>query len=131
MGETITCTQVVQVGSQLTRTMSTVITVDAYDVIQATIAAGAKDNEVQVQPANTPEQVRFLLIEGEPDGLSYKVDTAADAEVFKLDSPQIFMGAGGLAMLSKKPPTSLFFSNTSTTKPAAIRILVGRNALVK
>lgn len=130
MPESITCTHVIQLGSGLTRTVATTLSVEAYDVVQVSIANAAADKEVQVQPA-AGGQVQFLLIEAEPYGgaLIYKVNSAAATETHKLDSPQIFLGEGALRMLSSAAPTSLFFSN-ALGKTATVRILVGRKALI-
>ncbi len=130
MAETITCTQVVQLGSGLTRTVTTSLPVEAYDVIHVNIADAASDEEVQVQPGGAG-QLRFLLIEAEPYGaqLTYKVNEATASETHQLDSPQIFMGEGALRMLSAAAPATLLFSN-ALGKTATVRILVGRTALV-
>ena len=125
MPEKITCTQTVQMGSTLQRSVSTVLEVDAYDVIEVPVADGASDDEVEVQPG---AHVSLLMITSDSydPPLTYKVNDAGHP-ARTLDQPQVFVGAGAVSLLDASPPGSLFFSN-GTGKDARISILVGRNA---
>ena len=130
MTETVSCSQVVQLSSGLQLTTSTLISVEAYDVVEVPIPDAAVDKELQVQPGGTGE-VKFMIITSNPysDQLTYKVNSASATESFALDSPQVFLGSGAFAMLGGAPPTSLFFTS-SVGKSATVTVLVGRKALV-
>jgi len=131
MAESIRQTITVELDSGLRRCVSSALSVDAYDVIDVTIADGAKEKEVQVQPGGAA-QIQYMLITSDPcgAGLTYKVNSDAAEQTFhQLDAPQVFMGTGAFAMLDAAAPTKLFFSN-SLGKSAALSILVGRKAAV-
>jgi hypothetical protein len=102
--------------------------VEAYDKIQVTVAAGASNKAVEVQPGGSG-QVTFLLITSnkyDPSKLTYKVNDGTSTTTFTLDAPQFLMGRGGVALLDPAPKT-LFFSNT-LTEDVSVEILVGRDA---
>ena len=110
------------------------LAVDAYDVIEVVIAAGAADKEVQIQPGGTG-QVSLLSVSADwfGEALTYKTATGTGATAYALDQPHLFAGAGALATLGTAPPTKLFFSNSTsgvTAKDAKVQVLVGRKATV-
>jgi hypothetical protein len=128
MAETITLSQIVQIGSGIQLTTSSAIAVDAYDVVEVEIADAAADVEVQVQPAAAPGLLKVLAITAsayDPD-LTYKVNAAA-APAHALDAPQVFAGDGAVALLDANPPTALFLSN-ATGAAIKVKILAGRDA---
>ncbi|HVK39997.1 MAG TPA: hypothetical protein VNA88_15805 [Candidatus Kapabacteria bacterium] len=99
--------------------------VEAYDFINVTIPSSPDTVEVEVQPS--AGRVTFLMITSDiyhESDLSYTVD--AETTVIRMDSPQLFVGAGIMALFGGGPG-SLIFTNT-TNEPANIRILVGRDA---
>jgi hypothetical protein len=126
MPETITCTTVVQLASGQQWTSSAVVDVEAVDIVGVTVPGGASNHEVQVQPGGSGT-VRLMLIAADPpsDKISYTT-SSGNSQSFELDAPHTLVGAGALAMLGSKPPTSLFFSNTGSD--AQVRIVVGRHA---
>src|SRR3569832_457847 len=92
--------------------------VDAYDKLAITVA----DN-VSQQVDFVPNAKASLLIinpENASTDLTYKVG----ANDIKLDGPQVFIGAGAVALLGGA--TSLTFTNHSGAD-AVIEILVGRD----
>lgn len=99
--------------------------VEAYDLIDVSIDASPDTVEVEVQPSSG--RVTYLMITSDnyhESDLSYTVD--ADTTVIILDSAQLFVGAGIMALFGGGPG-SLIFTNT-TDQPANIKILVGRDA---
>lgn len=128
MAETITWNHVVQIGSAVQVNTTQVVAIDAYDVVEVTVADGANDVEVQVQPGAAAGLVKFLAITSSAydADLTYSVN-AAGATAHALDAPQVFAGAGAIELLDASPPTSLFFSN-ATGAEAVVRIVAGRDA---
>ena len=124
MPEKITCTHSVQVGSTLQRAVSTVLEVAAYDVVEVTIADGAADEEVEVQPGSDVQLLMITANSYDPP-LTYKVNAAANP-AHDLDQPQVFFGAGAIGLLDASAPGSLFVSN-ATGSDAVLSIIVGRN----
>ena len=124
MPEKITCTHTVQVGSTLQRAVSTVIEVAAYDVLEVSIADGAADQEVELQPGS---DVQLLMITADSydPSLSYKVNAAANPSR-DLDQPQVFFGSGAVSLLDASAPASLFVSN-ATGQNVVLSVVVGRN----
>jgi hypothetical protein len=128
MAETITLSQIVQIGAGIQVTASSAIPVDAFDLVEVTIADAATDVEVQVQPAAAAGLLKVLAITASayhPD-LTYKVN-GAGATARALDAPQVFAGDGAIALLDASPPTALFMSN-ATGAPVTVKILAGRDA---
>jgi len=128
MAETITLSQIVQIGAGIQVTASSAIQVDAFDLVEVEIADAATDVEVQVQPAASPGLLKVLAVTASayhPD-LTYKVN-AASATERALDAPQVFAGDGAIALLDASPPTALFMSN-ATGAPVTVKILAGRDA---
>jgi hypothetical protein len=100
--------------------------IDAYDRVAVTLASGASDRVVELQPGGDG-QVRFLLIRSSKygNGLTYKVNSAANpARV--LNDLLFLVGQGGVALLGA-PPNTLRFSN-SLPEDVTIEILIGRQA---
>jgi hypothetical protein len=100
--------------------------VQAYDKIDVTIADGAADEDVEIQPGGAG-QVQFLLIRSDQygDKLTYKVNSAGASPVI-LDAQHVLIGAGAVGLLGAAP-TKLLFSN-ALGKVATVHILVGRKA---
>jgi hypothetical protein len=125
MSEKINWTFNVQVvgGPKISTAQS--VTVDAYDKIQVTIAVGAADEVVDVQPGSAG-RVQFLLISSDQfgDDLTYKVNNTGNPII--LDVQQLLIGDGAVGLLGTSPPKTLGFTN-NLTQDANIEILVGRN----
>jgi hypothetical protein len=106
--------------------------VEAYGVIDVTIAAGAADKEVEVQPATDAARVNVLVIQSDLYGaeITYKAsDGTDDSDPVTLHGPHFF--GRGVASLFGVDVLSLKFSNANaaaTNKHARIQILVGRDA---
>ena len=107
-----------------------VIAVEAYDVIDVSIPAGASDFEVDVLPGGS-SSARFLAVLSDWFGedLSYKINSAANP-VRILDEPHVFSGKGAVSIFDANPQ-KLFFSNATSgpdSKDALVHILLGRDA---
>ena len=128
MAETITWNHVVQIGEAVQLNTSQAVAIDAYDVVEVTLADGATDVEVQVQPGNAAGLLKFLAITSSAfdAALTYAVN-AAGATAHMLDAPHVFAGTGAIELLDATPPTALFFSN-ATGAEAVVRIVAGRDA---
>lgn len=124
MAETITWTHVVQVGAGVQVSTSQAVSIDAYDVVE--VEVGSQGREVQVQPG-PPGLLKFLCITSSAYGadLKYAVNDAAATQRV-LDAPQVFAGAGAIALLDADPPQTLFFSN-AIGADVVVRILAGRD----
>ena len=95
--------------------------------IELTVDDGAADQEVGLQPGNTG--VKMLLIKSDQygDGLTYKMnDGAASSAAIALDGPHLLFSEAVVGLLGKAPVKALF--SNALGKPAAIQILVGRDA---
>ncbi len=125
MPEKIIVSQTVQIGSTLQRAVSSVLEVDAYDVIEIIIPKSSTDQEVEVQPGSA---VSLLMItsDGYDPPLTYKVNDAGHT-ARTLNQPQLFVGSGAVALLDPSTPSSLFFSN-GPARDVRVSILVGRSA---
>ncbi len=102
------------------------IAVGAYDVASATIAAGASNIDISVQPSSSPGDVVFVVVSSDTydAGLTYKVDGAAAAHA--LDAPHVMLGAGAVGFMNGgTPPQKLTFSST-LAKDANIQVVAGR-----
>jgi len=100
--------------------------VDAYDLVDISIANGAADEPVELQPGGAG-QVQFLLVlaSSYAPALSYKVNAAANPSR-DLDRELLLAGDGALGLLGA-PPNQLLFTN-ATGQEISIRVLIGRNA---
>jgi hypothetical protein len=102
------------------------ITIQAYDVVATTIAAGASGFAVKVQPSTTAGDIVFVAVSSDlyDAGLTYKVDSSTD--VHALDGPLVMLGAGAVGFMNTgAPPQTLTFSST-LGKDANVQIVVGR-----
>jgi len=102
------------------------ITVQAYDVASATIAAGASGVDVSIQPSSTSGDVVFVVVNSDlyDAGLTYVVDGGADSHA--LDAPHVLLGAGAVGFMNAgAPPQKLTFTST-LAKDANVQVLVGR-----
>jgi len=102
------------------------IPVAAYDVASATIAAGASNIDVMVQPSSTAGDVLLVVVSSDTydPGLTYKIDGSAAAHA--LDAPHVMLGAGAVGLMNGgAPPQKLTFSST-LAKDANIQVVAGR-----
>ena len=98
----------------------------AYDVASATIAAGASNIDVMVQPSSTAGDVLLVVVSSDTydPGLTYKIDGSAAAHA--LDAPHVMLGAGAVGLMNGgAPPQKLTFSST-LAKDANIQVVAGR-----
>jgi hypothetical protein len=100
--------------------------VDAYDLIDVSIADTAADEVVELQPGGAG-QARFLLVlaDSYAPALSYKVNDAGNAS-HDLDRELLLAGEGALGLLAE-PPNQLLFTN-ATGQAISVQVLIGRNA---
>jgi hypothetical protein len=112
--------------------------VQAYDKIEVVIEAGS-EKSVDVQPG-AADKVSFLLIKSsvyssEQSVLTYRVsdgnsdfpDSTQPAKPpIALDEPHLYFGLGAVSVFGLAPKILEFTNSTGT--PAAIEILVGRDA---
>jgi IPT/TIG domain len=105
--------------------------IDAYDRCDYEIQP-TRTQTIELQPANSPEQIRFLLLwrkpldqgpKPDPMSLTYKIN--GKGEAIPLDNQHILMGYGVFKMFAEAPKT-LVFTNKQNL-PAAITVVVGRN----
>lgn len=106
------------------------LNLDAYDVIQVTIAKHATDAvEVPVQPND--DGVQLLLVQSSlyDDKLTYSVNAAESvvSKRHKLDQPLMLVGEGAVKLLGATPKRFFIYNQNDQDKEAAISILVGRN----
>jgi hypothetical protein len=102
------------------------LAVDAFDLIDVSIADGAADEAVEVQPGGAG-QVQFLLVlaDSYDPALSYKVNAAGNPS-HDLDRELLLAGEGALGLLDDAP-NELLFTN-ATGQAISVRVLIGRNA---
>jgi len=102
--------------------------VEAIDSIEITVASGAADLAVELQPG-AAGQVQFLLVNATTYGedLTFKVNSAGNPS-HALNDVLVLTGAGAVRLLGF-PPNQLLFSN-KLVPPAlvTVSILVGRLA---
>jgi hypothetical protein len=125
--EVKTSLQVAVAGGPLWK-INTSDQVEAYDVIDVTIDAGAADKVVEVQPAAAAARVNVLVIQSDlyGDDITYKAsDGHDDSDPLTLHGPHFFGRA--VASLFGVNVASLKFSNADA-KSAHVQILVGRDA---
>jgi hypothetical protein len=114
-----------------TLVVNSVITAEAYDRIDIEVNPGDTDKRVEIQPG-AAAQIRLLVIKSSLYGsqITYHArDGTTDSDDVTLDGPQVFIGAGAIALFAVAPKM-LEFSNTNSdpAKKAQIEILVGRDA---
>lgn len=127
MPETINWTLSVQVAGGPTISAIRSLSVDAYDVVNVVIPAGATEVEVAVQPGSA-DQVQFLLINSNQYGADLTYTLTSGGSEIALDAQLLLVGEGAVGLLGSAPET-LFFSN-GLPNDASIQILVGRRATV-
>jgi hypothetical protein len=125
MSEKINWTLNVQVVGGPKMSASRTETVDAYDKIGVTVAAGETE-VVEIQPGNAG-RVQFLLISSNEfdDKLTFKVNNAG--KDIALDAMQLLVGDGAVGLLPAAPK-SLAITN-SLADPVEIQVIVGRKAI--
>jgi hypothetical protein len=101
--------------------------VEAHDFVEVTLAPGASDVAVALQPSGAA-QVRLLAIRADRygDDVTFKVSDGTDDTVaLALDEPQVFAGSG--ITLFDLAPTILRLSNGGAD-PAVVEVFVFRDA---
>jgi hypothetical protein len=101
------------------------VSVDAYDVVTAAIAAGAT-SDLAIQPTSTAGKVVLLILSSSQydTTISYTVDALTDKHV--LDGPLTLVGAGAIGLLnSAASPQHLIFTN-GFSKVINVQVVVGR-----
>lgn len=126
MSSTVNLSLRVSVASGPSISISKALTVEAYDKIDVTVAAGDSDKVVEIQPGAS-SQVQILLIKASEYGadLKYKVHDAA-ATAIVLDQDHLYLGQGQVGLLGTQIDKLLFTNNLA--KDVTIEILVGRDA---
>jgi hypothetical protein len=102
------------------------IDVQAYDVASATIAAGASNIDVNVQPSSTAGDVVFVLVNSDQydAGLTYVVDGGTDTHA--LDAPHVMLGSGAVGFMNAGAPPQILTFTSTLTKDAHVQVVVGR-----
>jgi hypothetical protein len=101
---------------------SDTIEVDAYDVLEATVAAGDSET-INVQPG---DDAQFLLITATSyKDMTYTVDGGSG---ITLDGAHVLIGEGAVSLLGSTQ-NQFVFSNAGT-EDVTVSILVGRDAIV-
>ncbi len=130
MPETVNWTVSVQVPAGPRLSQSGAFSVDAYDKVDVSVAAGQSDVAVELQPGGAGQVHVLVVATDQPSGdLSYKVN-ATTADSISFDQPvHAFMGAGpvGLLCAADEGPNTLYFTNAGG-QAAKIQVLVGRKA---
>jgi hypothetical protein len=105
--------------------------VEAYDKIEVAIEADSNEKSVEIQPG-AAKNVSFLLIKSSvySSDIKYKVNAGEpdSTTAIALDEPHLYLGKGAISALGKSPKILQFTNSTTTKTPAAIEILVGRDA---
>lgn len=113
----------VQGGPKLSIVDKPALTVGAYDLVTATIDAGAAGVNVDLQPSNTAGDVVLLVITS--DTYDSTITYSAGGGAITLDGPHLLVGAGAVGLLGATPPVALSFDNP-LADPIAVQVLVGR-----
>lgn len=126
MSSTVNLSLRVSVASGPSISISKAVTVEAYDKIDVTVAAGDSDKVVEIQPGAS-SQVQILLIKASEYGadLTYKVHDVAATPIV-LDQDQLYLGQGQVGLLGAQIDKLLFTNNLANN--VTIEILVGRDA---
>lgn len=108
-------------------TISQTLSVEAYDLIDVTVADTSVDTEVEVQPGSAAGQVQFLVVSASQFNppLTYKVNAPGNPS-HDLDRTLLLTGPGAVGLLGFAPE-SLLFTN-ATGSDVTVQILVGRDA---
>ncbi|MEU9167420.1 hypothetical protein AB0D34_06430 [Streptomyces sp. NPDC048420] len=100
------------------------VRVDAYDRLSIPLPAGAKDVEVELQPAKTAKQVSLLVVRASTPAADVTL-TADGGTPHPLDGPFVLIGSGAVQLLADALQT-LRLSN-GTAADVTVDILVGRD----
>jgi hypothetical protein len=105
--------------------------VEAYDLIEVTVPAGTASGsakEIELPPSTGG--VAFFAVKSDWYGDDLKYALVSSGTEYPLDQPLVLAGTGAVAFFvtSGSVPSSLFFSNASTTDDAKVQILIGRDA---
>jgi len=102
-----------------------VLEIEAYDKVGITLAAGAADVDVDLQPAEAGQVVLLMIKTSARDpAITYSPD--AGATKIPLDAPLILIGTGAISLLGADPK-QLQLAN-GTANDVEVEILVGRDA---
>jgi hypothetical protein len=102
------------------------ISVDAYDVVAATIHATTNNVTLALQPSGGAGKVVLLIVSSSQydAGINYTVDALTDTHV--LDGPLTLVGTGAIGLLhSGASPQTLVFNNM-LPKDINVQVVVGR-----
>lgn len=113
-------------GPSISKTAS--IAIEAYDVIDVVAVHGSVAASVHIQPSTTGQVKVIFITSDRYTSLTYTVDSVGISHT--LDGPQLFLGAGQIALMGGVPNT-LIFTNADAVvgHDANIRVIVGRTAL--
>ncbi|MGV9456377.1 hypothetical protein [Streptomyces sp. NPDC003635] len=99
--------------------------VDAYDRLSVALPAGAKDVDVEVQPAKVPKQLSMLVVRASRPAAAITVSADGGGTHYPLDGPFVLIGSGAVRLLADAPG-ALRLSN-GTAADVTVDILVGRD----
>ncbi len=112
-------------GPQLSLANAPKITVDAYDLVTATLPASTTGVAVDLQPSSTAGDVVLLALSSDAYDDTVTYDPGGGAQ--QLNGPVLLVGAGPVALLGATPPTSMTFDN-GLAAPVTVKVLIGRKA---
>jgi hypothetical protein len=101
------------------------ITVQAYDVASATIAAGASV-DINLQPSSTAGDLVFVVVSSDQydAGLTYTVDGGTDGHA--VDAPHLRHGSGAVGFMNAGAPQQKLTFSSTLAKDANVQVVVGR-----
>ena len=123
----ITVTTKIQAPGMTTIEDTTVLSVEARDMITVTIPASTVDAEVEISPASLAEQDLLYLkasLYDDTNPLLYRVGLISNPQI-TLDAPHLFMGNQDACLPASVD--KLFVSNPHTAD-VVLTVLVGRDA---
>ena len=123
----ITVKITIQAPGMTTVEDTTVLPVEARDIITVTVPAAAVNQEVDVSPASLVDQsLLYIRASAYPTSLTptYKVGLTSNPAI-KLDAPHLYMGSQDSALPAAVD--KLFFSNPGAAD-VVVTLVVGRDA---
>jgi hypothetical protein len=112
-------------GPQISLVNAPKITVDAYDLVTATLAGAATNVALNIQPTTGAGDVVLFALSADVYDKSVTYDPGGGAQA--LDGPVLLVGAGAVGLLGATPPKTLTFDNGLATA-VRVQVLVGRKA---
>jgi hypothetical protein len=118
----------VEIGGGPTASATDTMLVDAYDKVQADIAAAADKLPVDVQPASSGVKLLSITSTVYDPKLTFSVNAeeASENKRIKLDGPMLLVGEGSVGLLGPTPKRLFFYNKTNPGQDAAVSIIVGR-----